>query len=138
VSRLTLAIYLLAPIGIVLWAIATLIGGGNASIGDFFAVPVQVLVFYPGPYLWWVGLCKFNSWRARYWHAGLIAASCALATCLVAPYFGRDPSGLPYHWFFYWPLAALLQIVFAVGLRVVSGFANTRTPNTSFERTREG
>jgi hypothetical protein len=138
VSRLTLALYLLAPMGIVLWSIVVLIGQGGTTVGDFVVVPLQMIVFYPGPYLWWVGLCKLKSLRARYWHAGLIAASCALATCLVAPYFGRDPSGLPYHWFFYWPLAILLQILFAAGVRVVSGLTHTRTPNTSFERTREG
>jgi len=138
VSRITLSLYLLAPIGIVLWSIVRLLGQGGTSVGDLVAVPVQILLFYPGPYFWWVALCKVKSLRKRYWHAGLIAASCALAMCLVAPYFGRDPSGLPYQWFFYWPLAILLQIIFAAGVRVAGGPADTRTPNTSFERTREG
>jgi hypothetical protein len=137
VSRRTLLLYFLAPLGMALWSIVVLVGEGDTSIADFVTVPIQVLVFYPGPYLWWIGLCKLKSFRERYWHAGLIAASCALATCLVAPHFGRDPSGLPYHWFLYWPLAALLQTIFAVGCRLVSGAADTRTPNTSLERTRE-
>ena len=133
----TLLLYFLAPTGMVLWSLVGLMRQ-KASSFDLVALPLQLLVFYPGPYVWWVLLCKLRSLRTRYWHAGLIAASCSLAACLVAPYFGRDPSGLPYQWLMYWPLAVVLQILFAVGCRLVSSVIDARTPNTSLERTREG
>ena len=115
-SRRTLLLYFLAPIGIVLWSIVGLVGQKETSPLDVLALSIQMLIFYPGPYLWWVVLCKLRSLQARYWHAGLIAA----------------------FWLLYWPLAVVLQILFAVGCRLISSAIGARTPNTSLERTREG
>jgi hypothetical protein len=132
-------LYLAAPIALVLWGISVLVREDDVRLVDLITSPIWMLVFYPGPHLWWVGLCKLKALRPRYWHAGLIASSLAFGACMAMPYFGEgDHSGLPYHWFLYWPLAVVLQVILAASVRVAGGAYDARRPNTSFERTREG
>jgi hypothetical protein len=71
-------------------------------------------LFFAAPHLFWLASASALRLSGTSWHAGFFAASLSLVVVAVSPTFGlRDPSGLPYHWLLYWPLAVAAQ--FAVG-----------------------
>ena len=73
-------------------------------------------LFYAAPHLLWVALCSvFNPTRVVQ-HLGLLVSSAALlAVCALSLWGPRDPSGLPYQWLVYWPLAGTALLVVLVG-----------------------
>ena len=74
------------------------------------------LLFYAAPHLIWAALCAAVKPKLLVWHAGFAASSCALLVVGTLSVWGpRDPSGLPYQWLVYWPLAALLLVAIFVG-----------------------
>jgi len=74
------------------------------------------LLFYPAPHLSWAVVAAILKPALKVWHAGFAVSSCALAFIVAMSIWGpRDPSGLPYQWFLYWPLAGLLLSVVFVG-----------------------
>ena len=75
---------------------------------------IATAVFLAFPHLLWLGSRAVLRLEGRTWHAGFVLSSIALVFVAVSPVFGRDPSGLPYHWLLYWPLAAAAQVVVAV------------------------
>lgn len=73
-------------------------------------------LFYAAPHLLWGAVCAAFRPAGLVSHAGFAAASCALLVIGGLSVWGpRDPSGLPYQWLAYWPLAGLLlAVVFVV------------------------
>lgn len=74
------------------------------------------LLFYAAPHLLWAALCAAAKPKLLVWHAGFVSSSCALLLIGALSVWGpRDPSGLPYQWLAYWPLAGLLLAVVVAG-----------------------
>lgn len=74
------------------------------------------LLFYAAPHLIWAAFCAAAKPLVLVWHAGFSSSSCALLLIGALSVWGpRDPSGLPYQWLAYWPLAGLLLVVVVVG-----------------------
>ncbi|MGB4117637.1 MAG: hypothetical protein WBK51_13945 [Polaromonas sp.] len=75
-----------------------------------------VFLFYAAPHLLWAVLCSVVQPVLFVWHVGFISSSCALVLVAALSIWGiRDPSGLPYQWFLYWPLAGLSLVVVVIG-----------------------
>ncbi len=81
---------------------------------EFIAFAFGSFLFYAAPHLWWLAIAKLLGWRNVLFHAGLTAASFALAAICSAWFFPVDPSRLPLQWMLYWPLAIALQVIVAV------------------------
>lgn len=72
-------------------------------------------LFYAAPHLLWAVVSNAVKPALVVWHAGFIASSCALVLVAAVSVWGpRDPSGLPYQWFLYWPLAGLLLVIVVI------------------------
>ncbi len=84
----------------------------------FIGFALGSFLFYAAPHLWWLVIAKLLGGSSVLFHAGLTAASFALAAICAAWLFPADPSGLPLQWILYWPLAIALQVAVAV---VVNG-----------------
>lgn len=73
-------------------------------------------LFYAAPHLAWAVAGATAKPTLLAWHAGFVASSCALLFIGAMSIWGpRDPSGLPYQWLFYWPLAGILLVFVVVG-----------------------
>jgi len=104
--------YLSLPL---LWLLSTFIVSVRQNGFDIETLYVTATSggFYFLPFLLWIAIARFSSLLRIYWHAGLVAASVSLAAIIVLSVWGpNDPSGLPYEWLLYWPLAAVLQVMF--------------------------
>lgn len=104
--------YLSLPI---LWMLFTLIVGARQNGLDIEILYAAAMsgIFYFLPFLLWIAIARFSNLSHLYWHAGLVAASVSLTAIIVLSVLGpNDPSGLPYEWLLYWPLAVVLQITF--------------------------
>jgi hypothetical protein len=102
------------------------------SLEMFAATVLYAYFFYAAPYLLWVFIAALARFSNGLWHAGLIAASMALAA-IAAMWLGpQDPSGLPMQWLLYWPLALVLQVVSA---GVVVLYGRFRAPNRGMQPT---
>jgi hypothetical protein len=78
-------------------AVLTVLGGGY--------------LFYATPFIAWAVIAALVRPVKWAWHSGFISALCALGFVSGMSIWGpRDPSGLPYEWFVYWPLAALMMV----------------------------
>lgn len=74
------------------------------------------LLFYAAPHLLWAALSAAVKPVPVVRHAGFVASSSALLLVGALSVWGpRDPSGLPYQWLAYWPLAGVLLVVVIVG-----------------------
>jgi hypothetical protein len=73
-------------------------------------------LFYAAPHLLWAALSAAVKPTLVVRHAGFVASSGALLLVGALSIWGsRDPSGLPYQWLAYWPLAGLLLAVVVFG-----------------------
>ena len=73
-------------------------------------------LFYAAPHFLWAALSAAIKPVLVVWHSGFLVSSCALLLVGTWSVWGpRDPSGLPYQWFVYWPLSGLLLLVVVVG-----------------------
>ena len=73
-------------------------------------------LFYAAPHFLWAAFSAALKPSLTVWHTGFVASSCALLLVAGMSIWGhRDPSGLPYQWFLYWPLSGLLLLVVFVG-----------------------
>lgn len=73
-------------------------------------------LFYAAPHLLWVALCSVLNPARVVRHLGLLLSSAALlAVCAPSLWGPRDPSGLPYQWLVYWPLAGAALLVVLLG-----------------------
>lgn len=78
-------------------------------------------LFYAAPHLLWAVLSNAMNPALGFWHAGFVTSTCTLLLVAALSVWGpRDPSGLPYQWFVYWPLAGFFQVVVVIGW-VVTG-----------------
>ena len=85
---------------------------GDLLVSHLALVPL----FYAAPHLLWIALSAAANPAPAVKHAGFVASSCALLLVGALSMWGpRDPSGLPYQWLLYWPLAGLLLVVVLCG-----------------------
>jgi hypothetical protein len=71
-------------------------------------------LIYSVPYVAWAIVCAAIQPSRMVWHAGFIACGCALVFITCMSFVLHDPSGLPYQWLAYWPLAAILLVAVVV------------------------
>lgn len=71
-------------------------------------------LFYAAPHLLWSGLVLLLKPKHTVGHAGFIICTGSLLAIGALSFVGRDPSGLPYQWLVYWPLAGLLLLALVV------------------------
>jgi hypothetical protein len=72
-------------------------------------------LFYAAPHFLWAVLSAVLRPSLVVWHSGFVASSCSLLLVAALSVWGpRDPSGLPYWWFVYWPLSGLLLVVILI------------------------
>lgn len=73
-------------------------------------------LFYAAPHMLWAAVAAAVKPANLVSHAGFVASSFALALVGAMSLLGpRDPSGLPYQWLVYWPLAGTLLLLVVVG-----------------------
>lgn len=131
-KRTTVAVYLGIPALLTLGIFVVALRREAFSAEMFLAAVVYAYFFYAAPHLLWVFIAALARFSNALWHAGLIAASVALAA-IAAMWFGPgDPSGLPLQWMLYWPLAVVLQVVSAA---VVVLYKRFRAPNSGMQPT---
>jgi hypothetical protein len=103
----------------------------HVSISAFFAVGVFVyalgresfsfemmasvlfggFLFYAAPHLLWAVIVAIAKLSNAVAHAGFIASTVALGVIACFWLYPGDPSGLPFQWMLYWPLALILLVV---------------------------
>lgn len=72
-------------------------------------------LFFAAPHLLWLASASALCFIGTAWHSGFVAASLVLAFVAISPMFhAGDPSGLPYQWLLYWPLAIAVQFAITV------------------------
>ena len=115
IKRSAVFMHLAVPAALTIWALGQ--GLQREPLGLELVV-VQLVgsgLFFAAPHLLWLVVAARVCLVGTPWHAGLAVCSLALVFVAVSPLLGRgDPSGLPYHWVLYWPLAIVGQL--AVGL----------------------
>lgn len=95
----------------------------SLEVEMFFAYVVGGFLYYAGPYFIWFFIAALGKFSDKVWHAGFVASSIALAAISAFWLFPGDRSRLPLQWLLYWPLAIILQAVFA-GLTTLFNRAN--------------
>jgi RsiW-degrading membrane proteinase PrsW (M82 family) len=68
-------------------------------------------LFYAAPHLLWAVIVVIARLSNAIAHAGFIASTVALGIIACFWLYPGDPSGLPFQWMFYWPLALILLVV---------------------------
>lgn len=81
------------------------------AIGMFIAYVLVGGLFYLAPHFLWLVIATRGKFQGIVWHAGFVAETAALAAVLVLAFTFHNPSGIPYQWLIYWPLALVLQAV---------------------------
>ena len=105
--------YLSIPALVATWAVLSALRFEPFSIEMLAASGLFGFLFYSAPHFVWAAIAATRKLSNLTSHAGFIAASVALIAITILPLTGTgDPSGLPYHWLLYWPLALVLQVVF--------------------------
>jgi len=111
--RTTLLGYLSAPALLAVGIFVSALGREPFGIEMFLAYIVSGFLFYAAPLLLWAIVATLGKFSRIVWHSGFVASCLALVVLAVFSLFFRDPSGLPMQWLLYWPLAIILQIIFA-------------------------
>ena len=109
--RTTALAYLCCPAIVTLGTFAAALRFKPFELRMFAAYVLAGGMFYAAPYVLWTVVASLARFSNAVWHAGFIASSIsllAIASFWLSP---ADPSGLPFQWMLYWPLAILLQIV---------------------------
>lgn len=107
-KRTAIAMQFVPPVALTLYSFASSLQ--REPLGPEL-VAVQVLgtgLFFCAPYLLWLSVAAGLGAKGTLWHLGFVLSSVALGAIAVSPVFGRDSSGLPYHWLLYWPAACAL------------------------------
>ena len=87
--------------------------GSQKELGDFLVAIFGGALFYSAPHLCWLGLHLFAKPGYKVLHSGYIGATLALILIASLWLLPPDQSGLPIQWLAYWPLAAILVILFS-------------------------
>jgi len=103
--------YLSLPAIIAVTALVHALGREPLGIGVLLGPLVGGFFFYAAPHLLWAAIARGYKPSGFVLHSGFIAASLALVTVVALSFTLHDPSGLPYQWLLYWPLALVLQVV---------------------------
>lgn len=98
--------FVIAAIGLVL-ALRT----EPLSFGSLAAHLLGAGLFYAAPHIMWAGFVSVVKPKAAFCHTGFLLCSASLVAVGALSFVGRDPSGLPYQWLVYWPLAGLLLLL---------------------------
>ena len=105
--------HLSIPALVATWAVLSALRFEPFSLEMLAASGLFGFLYYSAPHFVWAAVNATKRLSRFISHAGFIAASFALIAVSLLPLAGmRDPSGLPYHWLLYWPLALVLQLVF--------------------------
>jgi hypothetical protein len=135
-KRTALITYLSVPAVVTLSTFLVALGREPFGVEMFSSYVLGGYLFYAAPYLFWTLATAAIRVSRVVWHAGFIASSIALAA-IVCFWLGlQDPSGLPLQWMLYWPLAAVLQLVIAVGTALCC--RPKKSPTLSPQRTTSG
>jgi hypothetical protein len=71
-------------------------------------------LFYAAPYILWAGLVLLLKPKRSVCHAGFFLCTGSLLAVGALSFARQDPSGLPYQWLVYWPLAGLLLLMLLI------------------------
>lgn len=117
--------YIVIP---VLFAFSIAIYSVIARDLDFISASTQFglgSLFYSAPYFLFAVLHILLKLSQVVAHSGYIAATLALAIISAFWLVPSDPSGLPIQWMLYWPLSAMLIVVFVGGSFAYRKFSNS-------------
>ena len=115
-----LAWHLSIPALVASWAVLSQLQLEPFSFDLLASSGVLGFLFYAAPHFLWAIVAAIGRASNAVSHAGFIAANIALIAIALFPLTGiRDPSGLPYQWMFYWPLALVLQIAIVTATALV-------------------
>ena len=104
--------HLSIPALVAIWAVLSQLRFEPFSFDLLAASGLLGFLLYSAPHLVWASVAAIGRVSNPASHAGFIAANIALIAIAFSPLAGiRDPSGLPYQWMLYWPLAVVLQAV---------------------------
>jgi len=131
-KRAAVAAYLGIPALLTLGIFVVALRREAFSLEMFAAAVVDGYFFYAAPHLLWISIAWLVKFSKALWHAGLIAASVALGAIAALWLTPGDPSGLPMQWLLYWPLALILQVVFAA---LTAFYRRLRAPNKGMRPT---
>jgi hypothetical protein len=99
-----------------------------------FEIIVSVLfggfLFYAAPHLLWAAIVAIAKLSNAVAHAGFIASTVALGVVAGFWFYPGDPSGLPFQWMLYWPLALILVVVIAGS---TAAYMRIKAPNNSLQ-----
>ena len=87
--------------------------GELPSFGESVMLLGTGSIFYSAPHLLWWIIISTGKLSKPVAHAGFCGASIALGWMATGWHIPKDPSGLPYHWVLYWPLAVVLVLLSA-------------------------
>ena len=104
-------IYLALPTFLASYPVGLSIVRADSPIYELLLLGVGGFLFYAGPFLLWMLICRVFNFPRAYWHTGLSVTTLALLLICSAWLFPPDPSGLPMQWVLYLPLAFILQTV---------------------------
>jgi hypothetical protein len=117
-SRNAVLTYLSIPLILAIWGVAVALTREPMSL-DSSGVGLLNFLFFAAPHLVWWLIITVAHIKRPVAHSGFVAASVALICISLMPLFSRgDPSGLPYHWLLYWPVAAVLQAALAGSMAI--------------------
>jgi hypothetical protein len=109
-KRSYLVAYLFVPLVWVLCGLVLDLRREGPTLEAVTSVLVGGYLFYAAPLLAWAVIAAVVKPVTWAWNAGFVAALCALGFTTGMSIWGpHDPSGLPYEWFLYWPLAGLMM-----------------------------
>ena len=109
----TLVGYLSAPALLAVSVFVSALGREPFGIEMFVAYIVGGFLFYAAPLLLWAIVATLGKFSRVVYHSGFVASCLALVVLAVFSLFFHDPSGLPMQWLLYWPVAIILQVIFA-------------------------
>jgi hypothetical protein len=116
VKRTHLVVYLCLPALVALASLFLQLRREPLTAELLTATLVWGFLFYATPFILWAGVSAAVKPVLWAWHGGFVVSSCALAfVCALSIHGPHDPSGLPYEWLIYWPVAGIaLAIVLLV------------------------
>jgi hypothetical protein len=96
-----------------IFALVVAVIGSQRELDDFIVAIFGGALFYCAPHLCWLGIHLLVKPGNIVLHSGYIGATLALILIASLWLLPPDQSGLPIQWMAYWPLAAILLILFS-------------------------
>jgi hypothetical protein len=112
--RTSIALHLVPPIALAAYGLVSSLRRESLTVELLALQLLGNSLFFGAPYLLWLAVATGLRTAGLLWHLGFLLLSVLLVAVAVSPIFGRDPSGLPYHWLVYWPVAFVLLLPVAL------------------------